>query len=190
MSGTAGGSERTHDVRRYAKARRGPVERGGILARTVTRNTLQINVLSRRWVNRWGAHPTRHECALRQPLPGADGGIFCHDTPRPPGRRARESARPARWTRGTSPVCAVGANGSVCPGCGSDDGAPGAPPPSGAYRLRFTNSCSISSLLVITRELAWKPRCVTIMFVNSWARSTFDISSAPLVIVDWTPSSA
>ena len=57
------------------------------------------------------------------------------------------------------------------------------------YRFRFTNSCSISSLLVITRELAWKPRCVTIMFVNSCARSTLDISSAPLVIVDWIPSS-
>src|SRR5207245_11065891 len=49
----------------------------------------------------------------------------------------------------------------------------------GRYRLRFTRSCSISSEAVMTREFAWKPRSAMIMFVNSWARSTLDISSAP-----------
>ena len=34
----------------------------------------------------------------------------------------------------------------------------------------------------MTRELAWKPRCAVIMFVNSWARSTFDISTVPAVV--------
>src|SRR4051812_12047440 len=29
----------------------------------------------------------------------------------------------------------------------------------------------------MTREFAWKPRWATIRLVNSWARSTFDISS-------------
>ena len=32
---------------------------------------------------------------------------------------------------------------------------------------------------MITRLLAWKPRWAVIMFVNSCARSTFDISTAP-----------
>ena len=31
----------------------------------------------------------------------------------------------------------------------------------------------------MTREFAWKPRSATIRFVNSAARSTFDISSVP-----------
>src|SRR5690606_35030005 len=47
------------------------------------------------------------------------------------------------------------------------------------YRFRFTSSCSISSDVVMTRELAWKPRWVTIMLVNSWDRSTLDISREP-----------
>ena len=34
--------------------------------------------------------------------------------------------------------------------------------------------------MVITLELAWKPRWAMTRLVNSWARSTFDISSAPL----------
>jgi hypothetical protein len=45
--------------------------------------------------------------------------------------------------------------------------------------FRFTSSWSISSDVVITRLLAWKPRSAVIMLVNSWARSTFDISTAP-----------
>ena len=32
---------------------------------------------------------------------------------------------------------------------------------------------------MIILELAWKPLCVVIILVNSAARSTFDISSAP-----------
>jgi hypothetical protein len=36
-----------------------------------------------------------------------------------------------------------------------------------AYRFRLTTSWSISSLLVMTRLFAWKPRCETIMLVNS-----------------------
>jgi len=60
----------------------------------------------------------------------------------------------------------------------------------GSHRFRFTTSCSISSLFVMTRLFAWKPRWATIMFVNSCARSTFDISSAPLVMKDWLPSIA
>jgi hypothetical protein len=31
----------------------------------------------------------------------------------------------------------------------------------------------------MTFEFAWKPRWATIRLVNSWARSTFDISSVP-----------
>src|SRR3954451_18727316 len=47
------------------------------------------------------------------------------------------------------------------------------------YRLRLTRSWRISSELVITRLLAWKPRWATISPVHSSARSTLDISSAP-----------
>jgi hypothetical protein len=46
------------------------------------------------------------------------------------------------------------------------------------YRFRFTTSCSISSLFVITGLFAWKPRRATIMLVNSCARFSFDISRA------------
>ena len=42
----------------------------------------------------------------------------------------------------------------------------------GSHRLRLTRSCRISSEVVMTRELAWKPRWATIRLVNSWARST------------------
>ena len=42
----------------------------------------------------------------------------------------------------------------------------------------------------MTLPLAWKPRCATIIDVNSAARSTFDISSAPEVRVDVEPASA
>ncbi len=52
------------------------------------------------------------------------------------------------------------------------------------YRFRFTSSVSISSAVVITRALAWKPRCAIIMLVNSSDRSTFELSSAPGVMVD------
>src|SRR3954468_7451201 len=55
------------------------------------------------------------------------------------------------------------------------------------YRLRFTRSCSISSEVEMTRELAWKPRWAVIMFVNVWARSTLDISSAPAVVTPKLP---
>src|ERR1700761_7906818 len=54
----------------------------------------------------------------------------------------------------------------------------------------LTRSWRISSLVVITRELAWKPRCAMTRLVNSWARSTFDISSAPLVIKPRPPEPA
>ena len=33
----------------------------------------------------------------------------------------------------------------------------------------------------MTREVAWKPRWAMIRLVNSWARSTFDISSWPAI---------
>ena len=46
---------------------------------------------------------------------------------------------------------------------------------------------SISSPTVIILELDWKPRCVMIISENSFAISTFDISSADGVIV--TPRS-
>src|SRR4051794_13230471 len=39
----------------------------------------------------------------------------------------------------------------------------------------------MSSAVVMTRLFAWKPRWAVIRFVNSWARSTFDISTAPVV---------
>src|SRR5207302_4628608 len=52
----------------------------------------------------------------------------------------------------------------------------------GAYRFRLTRSWSISSLAVMIREFAWKPRWAMIRLVNSWARSTFDISSVPAAI--------
>jgi hypothetical protein len=42
--------------------------------------------------------------------------------------------------------------------------------------------------VLITRELAWKPRCAVIMLVNDWARSTLDISTAPAVVKpNWAP---
>ena len=47
----------------------------------------------------------------------------------------------------------------------------------------FTTVSSISSATVVIFELAWKPRCVTIISANSVAKSTFDISSALDVIV-------
>src|SRR4051812_47298522 len=50
------------------------------------------------------------------------------------------------------------------------------------YLLRLTRSWSISSEVLITRELAWKPRWAVIMVVNVWARSTLDISTAPAVV--------
>ena len=40
------------------------------------------------------------------------------------------------------------------------------------------------SVVEITRLFAWKPRWAMIMFVNSCARSTFDISSAPEAMLD------
>ena len=46
----------------------------------------------------------------------------------------------------------------------------------------FTRSTSISSDVEIVRAFAWNPRCATIMFVNSWAMSTLDISSVPGLI--------
>ena len=42
----------------------------------------------------------------------------------------------------------------------------------------------------MTRPFAWKPRWAMIMLVNSFARSTFDISRAPLVTSDCAPESA
>src|ERR1700742_4322588 len=50
------------------------------------------------------------------------------------------------------------------------------------HRFRFTRSWSISSAVVIVRELASKPRCASIMLVNSEASSTFDISSVPEIV--------
>src|SRR5690606_2192271 len=95
------------------------------------------------------------------------------------GRRTGDDGPPARKARRTM--------GFFAPS------APAAEPAGltgrrGLYRFRFTTSCSISSLLVITRPAAWNPRWVTIIRVNSCARSTFDISSPPLEIDDWLPS--
>ena len=39
----------------------------------------------------------------------------------------------------------------------------------------------------MTRELAWKPRCAVIMFVNVCDRSTLDISIAPAVVLPRPP---
>ena len=46
-------------------------------------------------------------------------------------------------------------------------------------RLMLTSSSSTWSEVVMTRELAWKPRWARIRLVNSAARSTLDISSVP-----------
>ena len=54
----------------------------------------------------------------------------------------------------------------------------------------LTRSSSTWSLVVITRELAWNPRWARIRLVNSAARSTFDISSAPPIRVPRRPSPA
>src|SRR3712207_1054473 len=56
------------------------------------------------------------------------------------------------------------------------------------YRFRFTRSCRTSSELEMTRLLAWKPRWATISPVNSSARSTLDISSAPAMRVPRPPA--
>src|SRR5690554_1281103 len=92
------------------------------------------------------------------------------DRAAPPGRAKREPSRAP----------------------GKDGRARGGVPPLARrnvhYRFRLTSSCNISSLAVITRAFDWKPRCAMIMFVNSWARSTLDISSAPEVIIDFDPS--
>ena len=50
------------------------------------------------------------------------------------------------------------------------------------------SSSSMVSDTVIIRELAWKPRWVTIISENSWARSTLDISRA-LFLMAPVPSS-
>ena len=50
------------------------------------------------------------------------------------------------------------------------------------YLLMLTRSWRISSEVVITRELAWKPRSAMIMLVNCWARSTFEPSRKPVAI--------
>ena len=47
------------------------------------------------------------------------------------------------------------------------------------YLLRFVSSSSSVSETVMIRELAWKPRWVVIISVNSAERSTLDISSTP-----------
>lgn len=47
------------------------------------------------------------------------------------------------------------------------------------YLLRPNISLSMSSVVVMTLELAWKPLSVTIMSVKVSERSTFDISRAP-----------
>src|SRR3712207_3771493 len=59
---------------------------------------------------------------------------------------------------------------------------PGFHRPFGYQRLRLTSSWRISSEVVMIRLLAWKPRWAITRLVNSCARSTFDISSAPLVM--------
>src|SRR3954453_22494091 len=46
----------------------------------------------------------------------------------------------------------------------------------------------MESAVEITRELAWKPRWAVIMFVNVWARSTLDISTAPACVVPVPPT--
>ena len=51
-----------------------------------------------------------------------------------------------------------------------------------AYLFRLVSSSSILSDTVMILEFAWKPRCVVIISVNSVARSTFDISSCPVLI--------
>lgn len=53
-----------------------------------------------------------------------------------------------------------------------------------SYRFRFTSSANISSAVVMTRALAWKPRCAVIILVNSCDRSTLELSNAPGVMVD------
>ena len=53
---------------------------------------------------------------------------------------------------------------------------------SGNYRFRFTSSSNKVSEVVIIRLFAWNPRCVVIISVNSWERSTLLISRTPLVI--------
>ncbi len=47
------------------------------------------------------------------------------------------------------------------------------------YRFKLTNSCNISSEVVMIFVFAWKPRCAMIISVNSSERSTFDISREP-----------
>ena len=56
-----------------------------------------------------------------------------------------------------------------------------------AYRFMLTRSERISSLAVMMRALAWKPRCAVMRFVNSAARSTLLISTAPPDIVPRPP---
>lgn len=47
------------------------------------------------------------------------------------------------------------------------------------YLIKLVISCSKLSAVVITRALAWKPRCDIIIRVNSSDKSTFDCSKAP-----------
>ena len=51
----------------------------------------------------------------------------------------------------------------------------------------FTNSWSISSVTVMILELAWNHLWVVIMLENSFARSTFAISSQPLLMIPAGP---
>src|SRR5690625_5611291 len=51
------------------------------------------------------------------------------------------------------------------------------------YLFKLTGSCNISSDVMMILVFAWKPRWAVIISVNSSAKSTFDISSAPLAIL-------
>ena len=57
----------------------------------------------------------------------------------------------------------------------------------GRQRLTLTRSASISSDVVMTRVLAWKPRWARTRLVNSVARSTFEPSSEPGAMVPNCP---
>ena len=78
--------------------------------------------------------------AMRQMLPGTERSFL------PSQRKGqREGPRPAAKRDGGS----------------AHDGAPA------NYLLSVTTSCNISSAVVITRALDWKPLCAVIMLVNS-----------------------
>ena len=171
-----GGTRRGPSRRRWRGCRRGT--RGSRRApRRRSRVTTYLVPSTRRRPCRGGPRPARSRSGLsanRSPFrrvtritersswrraAGPERAWYRQCCHRRVARRALEPNRPGHPIRGDR-ACAGG-------------------PAGGGYCFIWTRSCRIWSDVVITLLFAWKPRWAMIRPVNSWERSTFDISSAP-----------